>query len=69
MDRTGGGALMRRLVLDDMKHLIFAKLDRLGRNVKDALGVLELLSERGESITTQGHMGKLILTVLLPVAL
>jgi DNA invertase Pin-like site-specific DNA recombinase len=78
MDRTGGRALMNRLRLGDVKHLIVAKLDRIGRNTRDALGVLEFLKENhivlhiidfgGETISTQGHMGKLILTMLLAVA-
>jgi DNA invertase Pin-like site-specific DNA recombinase len=78
MDRAGGRALMNRLRLGDVKHLIVAKLDRIGRNTRDALGVLEFLKEQdivlhitdfgGETISTQGHMGKLILTMLLAVA-
>lgn len=78
MDRSGGRALMNRLRLGDVKHVIVAKLDRIGRNTRDALGVLEFLKENnivlhitdfgGETISTQGHMGKLILTMLLAVA-
>ena len=78
MDRVGGRALLNRLALGDVRHLVVAKLDRLGRNVRDALSVLETLKQHdvtlhitdfgGESITTQGHMGRLILTVLLAVA-
>jgi len=78
LDRPGGRALLNRLRLGDVKHLIVAKLDRIGRNTRDALGVLEFLKQQdivlhitdfgGETISTQGHMGRLILTVLLAVA-
>lgn len=78
LDRDGGRALMNRLKFGGIRHVVIAKLDRLGRNVRDALGVLETFKQLdvtlhivdfgGESITTQGHMGKLILTVLLAVA-
>lgn len=78
LDRNGGCALMNRLKHGDIKHVVIAKLDRLGRNVRDALGVLETFKQLGvtlhivdlggESITTQGHMGKFILTLLLTVA-
>lgn len=77
-ERAGGRALMNRLKLGDVKHLIVAKLDRLGRNVRDALGVLEYCEEHGivlhiadfggDAMSTQGHMGRLIITVLLAVA-
>jgi DNA invertase Pin-like site-specific DNA recombinase len=77
-ERMGGRALMNRLQHGDVKHIVVAKLDRLGRNVKDALGVLETFKQHGvtlhivdlagESITTQGHMGKLMLTVMLAVS-
>ena len=77
-ERTGGRALMNSLRQGDVKHLIVAKLDRLGRNVRDALGVLEYCEEHGivlhiadfggDAMSTQGHMGKLIITVLLAVA-
>ena len=77
-ERDGGRCLLNRLRAGDVRHLVVAKLDRLGRNVRDALGVLETLRDQriilhitdfgGETISTQGHMGKLILTVLLAVA-
>ena len=78
MDRDGGRALINRLRLGDVKHLVVAKLDRIGRNTRDALGVLEFLKQNnitlhitdfgGETVSTQGHMGKLILTVLFAMA-
>lgn len=78
LERPGGRALLNRLRHGDVKHLIVAKLDRIGRNTRDALGVLEFLKAQdiilhitdfgGETISTQGHMGKLILTMLLAVA-
>ena len=77
-ERAGGRVLLARLRLGDVKHLVIAKLDRLGRNVHDALEVLQFLRERGitlhitdlggETISTQGHIGNLILTILLAVA-
>ena len=73
-----GRALLNRLQLGDVKHLVVAKLDRLGRDVRDGLGVLEFLREHditlhivdlgGESISTQGHIGKLILTLMFAFA-
>jgi DNA invertase Pin-like site-specific DNA recombinase len=77
-DRDGGADLLRRLQFGDVKHLVVAKLDRLGRDVRDGLAVLEFLRERditlhivdlgGESISTQGHIGKLILTLMFAFA-
>ena len=76
--RDGGRALMNRLRLGDIRHLVVAKLDRIGRNVRDALGFLEFCAERditvhitdfgGDAMSTQGHIGKMILTILLAVA-
>lgn len=61
-----------------MNHLIVAKLDRLGRNVRDALGVLKFCNQNGiilhvtdfggDAMSTQGHMGEFMITVLLAVA-
>lgn len=78
MERNGGRALLNRLRVGDVKHVIVAKLDRLGRNAKDALGTLEFFEQHGvtlhitdlggQSISTQGHMGKFILSILLCVA-
>lgn len=78
LDRTGGRALVNRLRLGDIKHLVVAKLDRLGRNTRDGLTLLEFLRENnitlhivdlgGESISTQGHIGQLILTLMFAFA-
>ena len=72
-DRKGGRALLNRLELGDVKHLVVAKLDRLGRNTRQGLEVLELLKAKGiilhiidcggETISTQGHIGQLILKI------
>ena len=69
---------MNRLRTGVVGHLIIAKLDRLGRNVRDGLGILEFCREHnralhkvdlgGETISTQGHMGRMVLTLLLPIA-
>ena len=77
-ERAGGADMIRRLSLGDVKHLVVAKIDRIGRNVRDALGFLEFCKEReitvhivdfgGDSISTQGHTGKMILTMLLAFA-
>jgi len=78
MERAGGRLLMHRLKLGDIRHLIVAKLDRLGRNVRDGISTLEFCNKHGitlhivdlggETITTQGHIGRLILTIMLAVA-
>lgn len=78
LDRVGGRALINRLKLGDVKHLVVAKIDRLGRNTRDGLTILEFLEENnvtlhivdqgGESFSTQGSMGKLVLTLLLAFA-
>ena len=78
LEREGGRALMQRLAYGDVQHVIIAKLDRLGRNVRDALSVIDAFKARGvtlhitdmggESLSTQGHVGHLILTILLAVA-
>ena len=77
-ERAGGRALMNRLRHGDIRHVVVAKLDRVGRNVRDALGFLEFCQERdivvhitdfgGDAMSTQGHIGKMILTILLAVA-
>jgi DNA invertase Pin-like site-specific DNA recombinase len=77
-DRLGGKFLLARLKKGDIKHLLIAKLDRLGRNARDGLGTLEFLTKQGitlhivdlggETITTQGHIGRLLLHIMLGVA-
>jgi DNA invertase Pin-like site-specific DNA recombinase len=78
LDRTGGRALLARLGFGDVKHLVVAKLDRLGRNTRDFLTTIETLDVLGvtlhiadfggDSMSTQGHWGKMILTILAAVA-
>jgi len=60
------------------KHLIVAKLDRLGRNVEDILKTVKLLDSLGvcihfvdlggEILTTQGAIGKVIITIMAAFA-
>src|SRR4051812_40184838 len=74
LDRTGGRALLNRLQHGDIKHLIVAKLDRLGRNSLDFLTTLKTLDKLGvvlhitdfggDSMSSQGHYGKMMLTIL-----
>lgn len=78
LDRPGGRALLNRLRYGDVKHLVVAKLDRLGRNTRDFLTTIETLDALGvtlhiadfggDSISTSGHWGKMILTILSAVA-
>jgi DNA invertase Pin-like site-specific DNA recombinase len=78
IERAGGRLMMYRLQAGDVGHVIIAKLDRLGRNVRDCLGVLEFCKKHevalhivdlgGETISTQGHIGRMILTMPLAVA-
>jgi DNA invertase Pin-like site-specific DNA recombinase len=77
-DRPGGHALLGRLQHGDIKHVIVAKLDRLGRNTKDFLTTIDTLTKLGvtlhiadfggDSMSTQGHWGRMILTILAAVA-
>jgi len=60
------------------RHLIVAKLDRLGRNVEDILRTTRLLDALGvcihfvdlggEILTTQGPIGKVLLTIMAAFA-
>ena len=69
---------MNRLAYGDVKHVIIAKLDRLGRNVRAARSVIDAFKAMGvalhitdmggESLSTHGPVGHLILTILLAVA-
>lgn len=77
-DRIGGRALFIRLRFGDIQHVVVAKLDRLGRRARDILETLESFEKAkvtlhivdfgGSAVTTQGHMGKFILTIFAGVA-
>jgi DNA invertase Pin-like site-specific DNA recombinase len=77
-ERDGGRALMNRLKRGDIQHVVVAKLDRLGRNARDLLGTLEefdklgvnlhIVDFGGSTVTTQGHMGRFILTIFAGLA-
>lgn len=47
LERTGGRALMNRLKLGDVKHLITAKQDRLGRDTLDTIATIRAVWEMG----------------------
>lgn len=56
-------------------HIVVTKLDRLGRNTADMIGIIEDLHERGitlefldDGINTKGPMGKMVTTILAAVA-
>jgi DNA invertase Pin-like site-specific DNA recombinase len=56
-------------------HIVITKLDRLGRNTADMIRIIEDLSERGisiqfldDGISTEGSMGKMVVTILAAVA-
>lgn len=79
LEREGGQLMMNTLKLSpDAKHLIITKLDRLGRNTIDVLQVLKRFEEMGvivhivdlagDTITTQGAIGKFFLTILAGAA-
>jgi hypothetical protein len=69
---------MNRLALGDVHHLIIAKLDRLGANARDMLEVFQWLKDHhvtlhiidlgGDTVTTRGYYGKLILHMLVGLA-
>jgi DNA invertase Pin-like site-specific DNA recombinase len=76
--RVGGRLLIGRHKAGDIKNLIVSKLDRLGRNLRDGIEFLDFCKNHdivvhivdlgGDSISTQGHMGRMILNMLLNVA-
>jgi DNA invertase Pin-like site-specific DNA recombinase len=56
-------------------HIIVTKLDRLGRNTSDMIKIIEDLHERNitvqfldDGISTEGTMGKMVVTILAAVA-
>lgn len=55
--------------------VVITKLDRLGRNTADMIGIIEDLNARGiavrfldDGISTEGSMGKMVVTILAAVA-
>jgi DNA invertase Pin-like site-specific DNA recombinase len=55
--------------------LVVTKLDRLGRNTRDVLNLVHTITEKGAnlqvlepSLTTEGEMGKVMITILSMVA-
>jgi DNA invertase Pin-like site-specific DNA recombinase len=77
-ERPGGRRLRQRLNQGDIKHLVVAKLDRLGRSAVDLLNtvkhldsigvVLHIVDLGGDSLSTQGPSGRLMFTVLAGMA-
>ncbi len=56
-------------------HIMITKLDRLGRNTSDMIRIIEDFHERGiavqfldDGISTEGSMGKMVVTILAAVA-
>jgi site-specific DNA recombinase len=78
LDRPGGAALFNLLKFGHIKHLVVAKLDRLARNAQDLLATVKALDEKGitlhivdmggDTLTTQGAVGKLMITILGAIA-
>lgn len=72
--RRGGSRLLTRIEAAGIAHVIVSKLDRLGRNAEDLLRTVRQLTEigvcvhfvdlGGEILTTQGPIGKMMLTML-----
>ena len=63
------------LLLEKGDHVIVTKLDRLGRNTSDMIHIIEDFDERGitvqfldDGISTEGSMGKMVVTILAAVA-
>jgi DNA invertase Pin-like site-specific DNA recombinase len=77
-DRPKGRQLRARLLLGDVKHVVVAKLDRLGRSAIDLLNtvkmfdslgvILHIVDLGGDSLSTQGASGRLMFTVLAGMA-
>ncbi len=73
--REGLGRALKAIDVGDADGLVFYKLDRLSRSVRDILDVAEEARKRGwhlvsvqESIDTSTATGKMILTVLAALA-
>jgi len=62
LDRQGGRAMFNRLKLGDVRHLVVAKLDRLGRWAADILRTIEELeppeTSRSTSVDFGGDTGR-----------
>jgi DNA invertase Pin-like site-specific DNA recombinase len=79
LERPGGAKLFATLRhCPDIKHLVVAKLDRLGRSARDLLetvhqlekmGVtLHIVDMGGDNLSTQGPAGKLMFVILAGMA-
>jgi DNA invertase Pin-like site-specific DNA recombinase len=76
--RPQGRLLRLKLEAGGIKHLVVSKLDRLGRSASDLLNTVEYLDSigvvlhivdlNGDSLSTQGASGRLMLTVLAGMA-
>jgi len=71
--RKGLQLLLTKARKDD--HIVITKLDRLGRNTADMIRIIEDLHGRGitvqfldDGISTEGTMGKMVITILAAVA-
>lgn len=74
-DATRVGLKNMLAFLDVGDRILITKLDRLGRNSKDMLNLLELIQSKGasvefiqEGLSTKGTQGKLIIQILAAVA-
>ena len=72
-DRAGLDELRTKMESGDI--LLVKKLDRLGRNTADMIGLIEEFDKAGVSvrflddgISTEGSMGKMVITILAAVA-
>lgn len=72
-ERDGLKLLQTKARKDDV--ILVCKLDRLGRNTRDMITIIEELDNRGiavrfldDGISTEGAMGKMIVTILAAVA-
>ena len=72
-DREGLSLLLLKAREGD--HVVVKKLDRLGRNTANMISIIEDLHERGitvqfldDGISTEGSMGKMVVTILAAVA-